>query len=279
MGRRITAPALLAVAGLAAAAPVAAADTAVGVTGASTASPTVVVLDTGTPGQVQRLQVAGLADGDRIAGLDVRPATRTLYALGVKGRPGGTGQNYLVQLNLADRPEGFDGRATFTPVGARFATLGRSFGYDVNPTVDRIRVVSDYERNLRVNPDTGAATVDGTLRYVPAERRGADVTAAGYVPAPFGGTTTLFDIDARQDALVRQAPANEGLLATVGRLGVDVTSATGFDLSASGAFAALQPKGSRGSSLFRVDTTTGAATAVGPIGAGTARVDALALLP
>ena len=51
------------------------------------------------------------------------------------------------------------GAPAFTP-----ALSGTAFGFDFNPTVDRIRVVSDTGQNLRLNPDTGAvAAVDGAL--------------------------------------------------------------------------------------------------------------------
>ena len=53
-----------------------------------------------------------------------------------------------------------------TAVGGPFtpALSGTVFGFDFNPTVDRIRVVSDTGQNLRLNPDTGAvATADGAI--------------------------------------------------------------------------------------------------------------------
>jgi hypothetical protein len=53
-------------------------------------------------------------------------------------------------------------------VGAsgQFSLNGSSFGFDFNPTVDRIRVQSDADQNLRLNPATGAlAATDTTLSF------------------------------------------------------------------------------------------------------------------
>jgi Domain of unknown function (DUF4394) len=86
-------------------------------------------------------RITGLADGERVLGIDFRPATGGLYALG------STSTLYLV-----DPATGYA-----TAVGAPLATplAGASFGFDFNPTVDRIRVVSDAGENLRLNPLTG----------------------------------------------------------------------------------------------------------------------------
>ena len=243
---------------------------------------TVIVYRANKPWKVERLQVAGLTAGDRISGLDVRPATRTLYG---KGQGAGTAQNYIVQLNFDDRPAGFDGRAIFSPIGARYATTGASFGYDFNPTVDRIRVISDADQNRRVNPDTGAALVDGTIRYAAGDRnfgRDPSATGAGYIPAPFGGMTTLYDVETNQDVLTTQTPANDGTLQTIGSLGVKVTNVVGFDIASGDhgrnvAYAALQREGESRSGLYTIDLRSGRAYRAGHIGSSQL-VETLAIL-
>ena len=245
-----------------------------------------IVFDSDDPSDVKTLQVVGLTAGDRVLGVDVRPATQTLYGQGFNT---GTSQNYVVQLNYDDKPAGFDGKAIFSPIGARYATTGAFFGYDFNPTVDRIRVFSEANDNKRVNPDTGVAITDGPIAYAAGDRNaGKDPNAvgAGYLPAPFGGTTTLYDIDANQDVLVTQNPANAGTLNTVGSLGVDTTDVVGFDIAEDTrsrsitrrnvAFAALQKAGEPGSRLYRVNLETGKATSVGSIG-GSAPLESLAI--
>jgi Domain of unknown function (DUF4394) len=228
----------------------------------------VITFDDRDPRDVKRLQISGLTPGDRVTGLDVRPATDTLYGLGTSAA---SSQNYIVQLNYDDRPADYDGRALFTPVGARFGTAGATFGYDFNPTVDRIRVISDTNQNLRVNPDTGAAIVDGPIAYAAGDRnagRDPNAVGAGYLPAPFGGMTTLYDVDSSQDVLAIQNPANAGTLMTVGSLGPRVTDVLGFDIGERNhAFAALQREGRAESRLYRVELRRGRARAAGRIGA------------
>jgi hypothetical protein len=85
-------------------------------------------------------------------------------------------------------------------------------------------------------------------------------------------TTTLFDIDPANDVLVRQDPPNNGTLNTVGTLGVDATTVAGFDIAGSNgiAYASLVVKDGNKknlrATLFTINLTTGAATAVGKIG-------------
>ena len=254
--------------------------------------PQLVVFESDEPEDVKTLQVTGLTAGDRVLGVDVRPATDTLYG---QGSNAGTSQNYVVQLNFDDKPTGFDGKAIFSPIGVRYATTGAAFGYDFNPTVDRIRVISEANDNKRVNPDTGVAITDGTIAYAAGDRNaGKDPNAVGaaYLPAPFGGMTTLYDIDSKQDVLVTQNPANAGTLITIGSLGVDTTDVVGFDIaegsgrsyrgkrSDSGntaAYAALQRQGTTGSGLYRINLRTGKASFVGAIG-GAAPLESLAIV-
>ena len=101
-------------------------------------------------------------------------------------------------------------RLPFTP-----ALNGTSFGFDFNPTVDRIRITSDTGQDLRANPDTGAvAAVDGVLGYAPGRRGRRDVPSvggSGYSNSVPGTTATqLFDIDTARDTLVLQNPPNAG---------------------------------------------------------------------
>lgn len=287
---------VLAVGSLAATAPSAlATETLVGASNEN-AAPEVSLFESHKPGDTKRLQVIGLAQGERIAGLDVRPSTGTLYAQGVRD---GSSQNYVVQLSTDEKAAGFDGQAIFSPIGARYGTNGTAFGYDFNPTVDRLRVISDHEQNLRIAPNTGAAITDGTLRYAPTDAnagKNPDAVAAAYIPAPFGGTTTLYDIDAAQDTLAVQMPANEGILLTRGSLGVDVYSNVGFDIirnrgeygggnwysggSRTGdlrAYASMQPEGTGSSRLYKIDLASGRASEIGKID-GDKSVEALAIL-
>ena len=102
-----------------------------------------------------------------------------------------------------------------------------SFGFDFNPTVDRIRLVTNNDQNLRLNPETGmVAATDGTIN--PAV---ATITAVAYTNSFAGAsTTTLYDIDVASDKLFIQNPPNNGTLTAVGSLGVQALGEAGFDI-------------------------------------------------
>lgn len=207
-------------------------------------------LSSDAPGAVATPQpITGLDDGEQVLGIDVRPATGGLYALGA------TGAVYTIDPVTA--------RATRQFVLAGALDAGADYGVDFNPTVDKLRLVSDQGDNRRINPDTGAEIgPDGDLST-------PGVTAAAYTNnvngRQAGATTQLFTIDVAQDRLNLQDPPNAGTQSPVGALGVDATDAS-FDVPAAQnvGYAALTVGGTQ--SLYSVDLTTGAATAVGEIG-------------
>lgn len=234
----------------------------------------------GQPGQLlSSAALSGLPAGERIVGMDFRVARGALYALGRSGQ--------LYRIDVAT--------ASATPVGTPIAIglRGERFGFDFNPTVDRIRVVSDAAQNLRLHPDTGAAIdadpqaggvqTDGPLAYdaadVHAGRAPAIVAAAYTYNQDNDKITTNFAIDAGQGVLVIQGsregaqPAvspNTGRLYTVGPLGAGAFDRANFDISdvKNAAYAALTPAGGA-TVLYRIDLTSGAASRIGPIGGKT----------
>lgn len=235
---------------------------------ALTASNQLLGFNQGSPGQVtSSVPVTGLKPGESLLGIDFRPATGQLYALG------GTSQIYTID----------PGTGAATPVGGPFTPglQGTTFGFDFNPMVDRIRVVSDTGQNLRLNPTTGAVgtdmmtgapTVDRQLAYAAGDANAGAryvVAGAGYTNNVAGATqTTLYDIDTALDVLVTQAPPNDGVLNTVGPLGFDAGVLLGFDIAPSGqALAAFQPGGAP-SRLYAINLSSGAATDLGAIGGG-----------
>jgi len=218
------------------------------------------------PGDVDVVKVTGLRQGEKLLGIDRRPFDGQLYALGSTSR--------IYVINSATGVATVVGTAgPFTP-----ALSGTRFGFDFNPAVDRIRIVSNTGQNFRVNPDTGVtAGTDTALAYAigdAGEGSIPGVAAAGYTnsdsPAPLA--TTLYDIDSRRDVLVIQNPPNNGTLNTVGALGINVTEVAGFDIAGSNevAYASFQLKlrfgKSKRASLYTINLLTGAATLVGKIG-------------
>ena len=246
--------ALLAVSAVAGFAGLAAADTVVALRDANQ----LVFFDAATPGNATAVDVTGLAPGESLVGIDVRPKDRRLYGITDQGRI------YLIGPTTGE---------TVLVSTSSVALQGTLFGVDFNPVVDRMRVVSDQNQNLRIDVTTGAATADTPLAYAALDdNEGADpaVSANAYTNSAAGvATTKLYVIDPATDVLAIQNPPNNGTLSTVGPLGVDAASSSGLDISPAGntAYAALGVGGSTG--LYKIDLATGAATLVGAIGDGT----------
>ncbi len=236
-----------------------------------TLNQTLVSFNSDSPGMIlSGVPIQGLQPNETIHGIDLRPATGELYALGSFSR--------LYRINP------MTGMAT--SVGVPFATPlnGSSFGFDFNPTVDRIRIVSDADQNLRANPNDGTAIVDGALSFAPGDVNfGVNPNAvhAAYTNNRVGGSsTTLYVIDTNLDQLLIQNPANSGLLTTVGPIGADVTDLGGFDISGvtGTAFAAVRDTLLARTTFWTIDLSTGEGMMVGEVGGG-AILTAMTVVP
>jgi hypothetical protein len=226
----------------------------------ATASARLLTVRLGTPGIVSsNVSLSGLASGETLVGIDYRPATGELFGLSDGSR--------LYRIEV--------GTGACTAVAGVLSPLlnGGAFGVDFNPTVDRIRVTSDADQNLRLHPMTGVvAATDTPLSYAPTDVFAAvnpNVVASAYTNNFNGATTTmLFNIDSSLDTLVFQNPPNSGVLNTVGPLGVNVTGASGFDIAGSNgaAYAVLTTPGSPAPALFSIDLTSGAARFLAVLG-------------
>ena len=230
------------------------------------------------PADVTTLALSGLAAGEHVLGLDFRPADGKLYALGSTSR-----------LYVVDRDKG-----VATAVGAKSfapALAGSAFGFAVNPVADKLRVQSDFDQNLRLDPVTGLATSDGMLAFAagdPNQFQSPNLIASAYTNSVSGAPadTVLFALDSTRDLLTKLVTPNDGQVTTVGSLGVDITDVAGFDIwggtNAAGskplqAFAVLMTDTAT-SSLYTIDLDSGAATVVGAIGAKSA-LQGLAIEP
>lgn len=206
--------------------------------------------------------ITGLAQNEFIMGLDVRPSTGEVYALGSTSR--------LYRVDTATGAATQVGAGQFTP------TLnGAQFGMDFNPTVDLIRISSGANQNLRVSPVTGAVVGTDTAFAYAAGDPGAgtdpDLVHVAYTNSRPGATSTvLYGIDTDRDVLVRIGTPNNGQMTTVGSLGTQINAFGGFDISGATdiAYAAVQAENEALSSLWTIDLNTGAATRVGEIGGG-----------
>jgi hypothetical protein len=224
--------------------------------------------DSATPETVNGGAVTGLAPGEAILGIDFRPSTGQLYALARSSAIGDNGRLYTI--DPATR--------VATAVGPQFASpiLGVRFGFDFNPAIDRIRVVSESDANYVLDPNTGAIqTIATNLAFGagdPNFGENPNVVNSAYAPQ-------LFGIDTRLDVLVSQAN-NAGTLSTVGPLGINVSATGGFDYSpiTNTAYAAFQTASSAISGFYTENLASGAASLVGEIDGGIV-ISALAVAP
>lgn len=237
-----------------------------------------------------QMRPAGLSTGEQLLGMDYRVSRGLLYALGRSGQ--------LVVLDAESQ--------RWQPVGNgrhQTALVGARFGFDFNPALDRIRVVSNLGQNLRLHPDTGLQ-VDGDgntpgvqpdtdLRYAPGdagEGEKPQVTAAAYTyNTQNDKLTTNYVIDIGRGTLVMQGSKegtepvespNLGGLRTVGSLGLDGLTDVSFDISdaRNTALMAATTKSDPRTRLYRVDLATGHATLLGTVADG-ARIVGLAIQP
>lgn len=215
--------------------------------------------DPANPASVET-RVAVDASGDAILGMDFRPETDELYAIGASST-----------VYTIDPASG-----AASAVGQTDPAIeGSVIGFDFNPTADAIRVVTDAGQNLRLTDldEELGTTVDGELAFDEGDENAGGtpaVVGAGYTNnVPDAEDTMLFDIDLSTGSLLQQ-DANPGVLSTIGPLGVEFTSNVGFDIAAPNddAYAVLQPGEGSPSSLYEIDLDSGAATEIGAIGAG-----------
>ncbi len=227
-----------------------------------------VSFDSASPGTIlSSVPITGLtgqANFESVQGIDFRPATGQLYAFG--NAPGNIYRIYTVNTTTG----------VASQVGADITTFNGTFiGFDFNPVVDRIRVVTDADQNYRFHPDTGALLItDAPLAYAVGDANvgvNPNIVAAAYTNNFAGtATTTLYDIDSSLNILTTQNPPNNGVLNSVGSLGVDFSNTVGFDISGlSGtAFATSADLPNSATNFYNINLATGTATLVGPVGTG-----------
>jgi hypothetical protein len=231
--------------------------------------------DSQNPGFIRSYKsITGLTAGQTIAGMDVRPATGELYALGYDTT------NNNSQLYTIDMMTAMATAIDSTPIQLMLGT--GHIGFDFNPTVDRIRVVAENDTNYRLHPTTGAiAAIDQGLAYGASDiNNGTDpnVGTAAYLNSYIGtGTTLLYTIDDSLAILTTQNPPNAGTLNTVGPLGINLNPAdlsVDMDIyfnpmtSSNTAYVNANTDADNRDALYTIDLATGTATNLGTIGSG-----------
>ncbi|WP_139920115.1 DUF4394 domain-containing protein [Hymenobacter sp. DG01] len=248
----------------------------------ATLNPAVVNLvsfDLATPGTfTATVPITGFTAGQTLVGIDFRPNTGELFALGY------TATGTQAQLYTINRTTGV-ATAVGTALTLDLGTDLTRIGFDFNPTVDRIRVTAGNRTNFRLNPNNGAlAFTDGQLTYATGDANAGATPVVGssaYTNSYIGATgTTLYNLDEANSRLVRQDPPNNGTLVTVGALGVSVNGAnrvSDLDIyynpttntnTAYLTVATVTSATAASTTLYTVNLNTGAATSVGTLGSG-----------
>jgi uncharacterized protein with beta-barrel porin domain len=219
---------------------------------------TLITVDSSSPGSILNdVQLSGLGNGQSIIAFDARPSTngRVLYGLS------NTGQLYAINPLTG----------VTSAVGSAVPINGSAVGFDFNPTVDRIRIVTADGQNLRVDPNTGSVTVDGGLNIMVG---GQPITVTGNTAAAYSNnvagatTTTLYVINSETGLLQIQNPPNDGTLTVVGGLGGEAAgTVAGFDISMNGQnrVSVIQDGATY---LYTVNLQTGEATLIGKMSNG-----------
>ena len=221
-------------------------------------------VDTVTKAVTKSVTIRGITG--RVLGIDVRHADGLLYGVVADGS--------IVTIDP------MTGAATVKSKLDTMLPEGVPATVDFNPVADRLRIIGQDGTNLRANVDDGKVTKDGQLRFADADAmkgKTPKVTAGAYTNAFKGSKeTVLFDIDA-SGALLRQAPPNDGVLNTIGMLGMSA-EAVSFDILSDGK-GGNQAWAMAGDTLYKVDLATGKGEMAAKITGVSGTVRDIAILP
>jgi Domain of unknown function (DUF4394) len=222
-----------------------------------------------SPRHVSSKAITGLPAGVMLRGIDFRPATGDLYALG--------NDKVVYRVNVVTAIAVAEGPAFES---APAALNSSNIGFDFNPTVDKIRVTSDFDDNIRLNPDEGnLLSKDTSLTPADVMVVGSAYTNSSFTAFATRPTATelyALDVAPSPDRLWIQRPANAGTLIMPVSLGFDLGKDVGFDIAGSDNVGYVAGTGARGAEVWTVDLTTGKTRSLGRIGNGSATITGLA---
>ena len=212
---------------------------------------TIVMIDPASWKVTGKVDVKGASS---LLGIDVRPADGMLYGV--------TGDGNIVTIDAKS------GQATQKSKLSESLKPGVMATIDFNPAADRLRVMGSDGTSHRVNVDDGKVTVDGSHKFKDGDANAgktAKVTAGAYSNSFKGTTATaLYNIDETTGTLVSQAPPNDGVLNTIGSLGIKISGPVAFNV--------VSPKADDNAawlvadgSVYTVDLKTGKAAMAGKI--------------
>lgn len=198
--------------------------------------------------------ISGLQVGERILGIDFRPKTGQLYALGSNSRV------YIVDPSSGVATLAF---TLTTPLE------GTSFGFDFNPAADLLRIVSNTGQNLRVVPSdrviagtfraAGFTFVDGRINPQPASINGVAYDNNDNDP---NTATELYALDILTDQQFEINPPNAGTLTEPLDTKLKLEGDGGFDIAPRNANVTTDIglalyEVNKKSTLFQIDVETG----------------------
>lgn len=224
---------------------------------------TIAIVDVAARKVDRSMKVSGLTG--TLVGIDVRPADGMLYGVVADGT--------VVTIDPAS------GKATMKSKLDAMLTPGTMATVDFNPVADRLRIIGADGMNLRANVDDGKVTKDGQLKFAEADMHKGKmpkVVAGAYTNSMKGAKeTTLYDIEA-SGVLVKQSPPNDGVLNSVGMLGMEAGSIA-FDIVSGDAMS--EGWLMSGKTLYKVDLTTGKASQVAVVSGVEGNVRDIAAMP
>lgn len=247
--------------------------------------------------------ITGVAAGETLVGLDVRPVNGMLYAFGVNAMSN-AGTLYAIGPKTAYASAvGPAGSVAFTTDGATPVDFPDpavvDYGFSASPIVSTFRVTTATGLNFRINANTGAP-VDGSAvaGTNPDQPIAGAVAGVGGIAYTNSGTnqataTTVYALNTASHALTIQNPPNNGVqiaeqALTLGGAPLAATDIGGFDLDPAVTVASNNTAATSGDGyailtvagiahLYKIALTTATATDLGPIGAGTGPFRGLAL--
>ncbi|GEP42241.1 hypothetical protein BGE01nite_15320 [Brevifollis gellanilyticus] len=230
------------------------------------------------------IAITGIAAGETLVGIDVRPQNSALYGVGVDPVAETVQIYHITPQTGAAVAVGTPFFYTLVDGVTKVDLPPAGWDIDFNPAVDRLRLVAG-SLNLRANPNNGTP-VDGNAGMPGNNADGsfngfstvASATAYTNNQPNNGNITTQYTLDAATNALYIQNPPNNGtltnqLIITVAGSPLDFTSVSGFDIepgvnAAGSAMAVSSGVGyavltaASTSNLYQIDLTTGAATVI-----------------
>lgn len=225
--------------------------------------------------------ITGIASGQTIVGIDYRPNTGELYALGYNSTmTTSNSQLYILNANT--------GMATMIGSVSSLNLGSGGIAFDFNPTVDRIRIIGENGQNYRLHPITGAVVAtDGNLAYAAIDVNFSTVpavAACAYTNSYIGSeVTTLFDYDKNLNILASQIPPNAGTLNTIGSSGINATGGSniGMDIYfhpiTKKNIAYVNATVAGMNNLYSLNTATGMVSLIGSIGNGLTNIREIAV--